>query len=177
MKYFRLGFTLIELMIVVVIMGIVSAAMIPHLNPDQGFKLQFLSQQVNSALSYAQQRAVASGCAVRVVWNTTTSMPDLYQYMPCNSNALSPQLIYTEAEGRSIAESGLPNNFQAIDHPATFYFDSLGEPYLESEPATRYHGCWTIGQVLGVGGNTRVYVKLCLNPLGYHYMSMLEDNR
>jgi prepilin-type N-terminal cleavage/methylation domain-containing protein len=172
MKLSFFGFTLIELLAVIAIMGALSVVVIPHLDPDQGFKAQFLSDQIVSTLSYARQRAIATGCAVRVVWNTTTALPDLYHYVPCNSNAQSPQLIYDSAEGKSIAKGGLPRSAAGSlvpSPPPNFYFDALGEVYFEASPATRFYD--TFGTVYVTNSKTQTSDRLIIDPLGFFYAS------
>ncbi len=170
MKPSLFGFTLVELLTVIVIMGTLAVIVAPHLDPDQGFKAQFLSDQIVSTLSYARQRAIATGCAVRVVWNTTTALPDLYHYMPCNSNAQSPQLIHDSAEGNSIANGGLPRTTAdslVPSPPPNFYFDALGEVYFEASPATRFYDVF--GTVYVTNSTTQTNEGIIIDPLGFFY--------
>ena len=59
------GFTAIELITVIVIIGALAVFVIPRLNP-QGFERYGFRQEVLSAARYAQKTAMASSCEVQL---------------------------------------------------------------------------------------------------------------
>jgi MSHA pilin protein MshC len=59
-----LGFTLLELVATTVIVGILSAAVIPRFFSEQDFEQRGYVDEVASSLRYAQRIAIASGCEV-----------------------------------------------------------------------------------------------------------------
>lgn len=64
------GFTLVELVTVIVLLAIVSAFAIPRFFDADFYQKKGFSDELISALRYAQKYAVAAGCDVRVDINT-----------------------------------------------------------------------------------------------------------
>src|SRR3954469_25309398 len=69
----RRGFTLIEILSVVVILGIASAIIIPHMGTRDDLKNTAAARIVVSDLIYAQNLAISTGTPVWVRFDTATS--------------------------------------------------------------------------------------------------------
>lgn len=61
------GFTIVELIMVIVILGIISAVAVPRFFDRKVFDERFYFEEALSTVRYAQKLAVASGCPVRYV--------------------------------------------------------------------------------------------------------------
>lgn len=65
------GFSLVELIVVIIIVGIVSVFVLPRLSLS-GFQQAGFFQQALAAIRHGQKLAVSSGCDVNVAINSTT---------------------------------------------------------------------------------------------------------
>lgn len=70
------GFSLIELIIVIVLLGIVAAVAIPRWRGGSGFEERAVRDQIVAALRYAQKSAVAARRTVCVTFSSSPSRVD-----------------------------------------------------------------------------------------------------
>lgn len=118
------GFTLIELIVVLLVLSILAAFALPRMFRFNTFQVRAAYDETAGALRYAQKLAVASGCDVQVVINSsgyhlqqrsgaiavgaacpTGSFSDLSNYPVTNASfsgvTLTPRSLVFDAMGRS----------------------------------------------------------------------------
>ena len=118
------GFTLFELVVVMRLVGILGVFVAPRLNLGT-FREAGFYQQAFSAIRYAQKQAIASGCTVNVIINSTQcslTWAGVPAPPACPANGTN---ITNPASGK--------NNFcddsTAAGSPsANFSFDHIGRP-------------------------------------------------
>jgi len=109
------GFTLAELVVVLVIVGILAAFVVPRLSRDP-FATRSMADQVQSMLRYAQKIAIAQHRNVYVVFNSSGGSL-------CFDSACSAIVVTSANEPASV---GLPSDVNA---GTDFYFNALGQPF------------------------------------------------
>jgi MSHA pilin protein MshC len=60
------GFTIVELVMVIVVLGVLSAVAVPRFFDRKAFDERFYFEEALSAVRYAQKLAIASGCSIEI---------------------------------------------------------------------------------------------------------------
>jgi len=104
------GFTLIELIAVIVLLSILGVVALSRLGNTDGFETRAFYDDVVNALRYAQKLAVSTGCEVQVSLSSTGY--DLHQHQTdCISGAFTRDVLNpakrTDAYQNSLAGAGI----------------------------------------------------------------------
>lgn len=91
-KHHNHGFTMIELVAVIIVLGILAAFVAPHFLGTSRFDTRGTYDNLVSALRYAQKRAIASNCPVRISINTH-GYALKRRGLPCASGSFSHPVI------------------------------------------------------------------------------------
>ena len=116
------GFTLVELVVVIAILGIVSAVIAPHFFDQNSYQERAFKDEFVAALRYAQKRAVASQCDIRV--EVISSGFVLYRHANLGSCSSAPATttVVTSPTGGPFRNDDSPVSLT----PVTIIFDALG---------------------------------------------------
>lgn len=129
------GFTLVELVVVIVILGIIAAFAAPRFFDNQTFTSRGYYEELAAALKYSQKLAVASGCPVRVA--VTAGGYDARQQATlagsCNPADSSYPTAVRLADGQAL--TGTAPSGVTASPAVTLTFDALGRANLGGDQA------------------------------------------
>ena len=120
------GFTLFELLAVLLILGILAAFAAPNLNLDV-YRQQGFIQQSLAALRYAQKQAIGSGCYVQVNINAVNCNLT-WTGAPAGSACPVIPLLNPATGNVEFCEDDDTDVPAGSVFPAAFVFDNIGRP-------------------------------------------------
>jgi len=124
------GFTLIELIMVMVIVGILALVVIPRFFDNDVFQSRGFADQVQASLRYAQKEAIAQHRFVCVAFTSNSISLTIGPTTACGTALTSP------AGGAYVINA--PSGIAFAATPTNFNFDALGSP--------------SVAQTIGIAG-------------------------
>lgn len=127
------GFTIVELVLVIVIVGVLGALAGPRFFDDRTFDERAYAEEVASILRYAQKVAVGSGCSVRV--DLAPAGYSLTQQSAASGHCNPNDTSFTTPVGLPTGEpaSGAAPSGVSVAPPLVIVFDALGRTGLGAD--------------------------------------------
>ncbi|MCP4413002.1 MAG: prepilin-type N-terminal cleavage/methylation domain-containing protein [Gammaproteobacteria bacterium] len=120
------GFTLVELVLTITILGILAAVSLPKFFDQGTFDERFFHDDLISAARYAQRLSTGSGCAVRL----SVSGAGFSMVQDNNCNLSSPSYTLTvnrPSDSEVFSNAEVPSGLTINSSKAEYYFLPSGE--------------------------------------------------
>ena len=128
--HYQSGFTLIELILVIVLLGIISAVAIPRFSNTSSFDERVLFDDTLNALRYSQKVAIASGCNIRFTINNNSF--SVLRDDSCDSGNFASGLTVNHPASGEANYTGSQANISLTATQATTTFDALGRANVDN---------------------------------------------
>lgn len=145
MRALQGGFTLIELIMVIMTMGILAAVVGPRFFDRKVFDERLFFEETVSAVRYAQKLALASGCLTEV--SLGAGGYHLRRAANCTSGAFSAEVQGPDGQA-PFASAEVPTGVSVSATNFPVVFDSLGRP---SSAASASIGAFTFSVTAETG--------------------------
>lgn len=150
-KQKNIGFTLVELVTVIAVVGILGIIAAPKMFGTSVYQSQYFYNDVLSTLRYAQKLAISTGCHIQA--NMTSTSITLTKAASCTSGTFTVA-VRDPALGTSSYVKTAPGSVTITPSVNPIYYDQLGRCYSSSS-STVTNATITIGsKVINIVGQT-----------------------
>ncbi len=137
------GFTIIEVVAVLILVGIVSAVAISRIGDTSTYDLNSQVEVVKSHLRYAQSRAMASGSPWGVNFTTSTT------YHLFEGTATATPILFLGESSPTVSLTAKNSNLTISSAPQVVTFDAYGSPGTTTITITTNGGNITVTRNTG----------------------------
>lgn len=117
------GFTLIELIMVMIIVGVVASFAATRLFSSKPFEDRGFFDTTQAAVRYAQKLAISSSCDTQIQFNASSFT--IVMRDSCTTGNFVSDVAHPGSGASTYTES-YPSGVSITTNPATFYFNSMG---------------------------------------------------
>ncbi len=142
------GFTLAEVLVVVVIIGIAAMIAIPMISSTSGMQVTSAAREISSALMYAQTVSISTKNQYQVVFDTGNNS---YSIQDAAGNVINNPVFVNQLYQVDYNNDDRRKNLSLVtadfDGTNTVWFDQLGSPYagtISASPTTMNSGTVTV---------------------------------
>lgn len=123
------GFTLIELIMVIILLGILAVYAVPRVFDSKDFYARGFHDETLAYLRYAQKTAIAQRRTVCVTFPSSSSLALAISPNPATFNCVAPNSL-TGPNGTTTltARTGSGVTYSVAPAPTNFNFNGLGQP-------------------------------------------------
>ncbi len=156
------GFTLVEILVVIVILGIVSAMVIPQIGSRDDLRCAASARVVMSDLIYAQNLAISGQRTIYVrftstgygIYDTPTGTTPILH--PINRSAFTA--IF--GSGGTTGLTGSAISSTSFDGATVVAFDELGAPYSYNSVANSHTALTAAGAIVIASGSYQLRIEV-----------------
>jgi MSHA pilin protein MshC len=114
------GFTLVELVLVIVLLSIMSAVALPRFFERSAFQDRAVYDDIANTLRFAQKMAVATGCPTQFQYISASSRYQVMREQVCN-NATFDQVVLNPGTQESLSNTLNGTHFNTPATTITFF--------------------------------------------------------